>query len=293
MTNSGREYEKFVADLQQAILDSESFVKHKNIKIELNKKIPDKNGRLREFDLYWEYELGGISYKTVIECKEYKRRVSIDRIDALIGKLVNFQDIRGVFTTNKGYQKGAEETAIKNNIELLVVREQNDSDWEDENGNPYIREINIDMTILSPARIINFSPTVDGKWVKEHTNIDVNTSLHFTERNDQIFIEDLSKGERYSLFDLEHKLIAEGNKTERNSYIKTENFEHAFIIYNNNRLKLKSYVVEYHLPDPIELPINIDLSKEMKGVIEYLSKGIKRIVYKNGRVQKETFKTNR
>jgi hypothetical protein len=68
MSKRGSEYEKFVSTLQQAILDSEKFMKQKNIIIELNKKIIDNNNIEREFDLYWEYDLGEITYKTIIEC---------------------------------------------------------------------------------------------------------------------------------------------------------------------------------------------------------------------------------
>jgi hypothetical protein len=68
---AGKNYEIFVQNLYQALLDSEIQGLQKNIKIERNKMILDKNGINREFDLYWEYEFAGITYKTVIECKDY------------------------------------------------------------------------------------------------------------------------------------------------------------------------------------------------------------------------------
>ena len=40
----------------------------------------DKNGTERQFDIYWEYSLGGFLYKTVIECKDYASKISIDKI---------------------------------------------------------------------------------------------------------------------------------------------------------------------------------------------------------------------
>jgi len=36
--NNGRKYEEFVANLQQALINSEKLTEHKNIQIELNKK---------------------------------------------------------------------------------------------------------------------------------------------------------------------------------------------------------------------------------------------------------------
>ena len=87
MSNDGKQYEQFVALLHQALLDAENFTTQKNIEVQRNKKIVDSCGVEREFDLYWEYELAGITYKTVIECKDYSSRISLRKIDALIGKI--------------------------------------------------------------------------------------------------------------------------------------------------------------------------------------------------------------
>ena len=70
MANNGRDYESFVQKLQQALINSEEYLHQKNISIERNVKITDNYGIDREFDLYWEYELAGVTYKTVIECKD-------------------------------------------------------------------------------------------------------------------------------------------------------------------------------------------------------------------------------
>ena len=78
MANNGRLYENFVAELQQALIDSQMFMKTKSIKIEKNKSITDRCGISREFDLYWEYEFAGVIYKNVIECKDYESKISID-----------------------------------------------------------------------------------------------------------------------------------------------------------------------------------------------------------------------
>lgn len=106
MHNDGKKYEAFVRKLQQALLDSVNIVPNKTITVELNKKIKDNFGILREFDIYWEYELAGISYKTVIECKDYASKISIEKIDALIGKIRDIPSIRAIYATKTGYQSG-------------------------------------------------------------------------------------------------------------------------------------------------------------------------------------------
>ncbi|MBP7784359.1 MAG: restriction endonuclease, partial [Aliarcobacter sp.] len=148
MAKAGTDYERFVLTIQQAILNSEEFSKQKNIKIELNKKIVDNTGTEREFDLYWEYQLAGITYKTIIECKDYNSRISVEKIDALIGKIKDLPDIKPVFATKTGYQSGAETKAKHNKIDLLIVREQIEDDWKDKNGNPFIKKIFIRLIAL-------------------------------------------------------------------------------------------------------------------------------------------------
>jgi hypothetical protein len=154
VANDGKDYEQFVKDLQQGLLDSEDFIKQKNICIETNKMITDNCGIKREFDLYWEYELAGITYKTVIECKDYASKVSVEKIDALIGKTRDIPDLKAIFATKTGYQSGAKAKAEHNKIDLLIVRVQGDQDWEDSDGNPYIKEIAIKMELISAARTL-------------------------------------------------------------------------------------------------------------------------------------------
>ena len=77
-------------------------------------------------------------------------------------------------------------------------------------------EINLELQM--PARIISFDPLIDGNWVKENTDIDISKPLQFSEITNRIIIEDIEKSEKYSLFDLEGKLIKEG-KSDNKIYV--------------------------------------------------------------------------
>lgn len=284
MHNDGRNYESFVAGLQQALIDSEGITSQKNILIQLNKKITDNCGIYREFDLYWEYEFAGITYKTVIECKDYNSSVSVEKIDSLIGKIRDIPDLKAVFATKKGYQKGAKAKASQNKIDLLVVRKQNDSDWVDTDGTPFIKTININLVANLPAEILKFVPCVDGKWVKENTNIEMDKPLQIYGLNSDIFIEDLDNGNKFSLLELGSILKAKRNN-DFGIFSEEEHFNNAYIYYDNYKLKLKSYKIEYVLTKPLEQPIQIDFSKELIGVIEYLDKNYKKAIFKSGVVK--------
>ena len=278
--SDGKDYEQFVKSLQQALLDSEKFSEQKNIEIEINKKILDNFGIEREFDLYWEYELAGVTYKTVIECKDYASRVSIEKIDALIGKIRDIPDLKPVFATKTGYQSGAEAKAKANRMDLLIVRKQRDDDWEDKDGNPLIREVNIEMQILPCPRITNFRPRIDGGWANENTNINTSSQLILSGMNNEIFIEDVVKNETYSLYDLASRLASEANG-EYGDLTHSETFKEAYLINNGLRLKMLSYEVDFFIQKPIINPVNIDFSKELVGVIEYLHKGSSTAIFKD------------
>lgn len=281
MANTGKEYELFVAQLQQALLNAEAITTQKNIQIEVDKKITDNCGIERQFDIYWEYELGGITYKTVIECKDYNSNVSVEKIDALIGKIRDIPDLKAVFATKKGYQSGAKIKADQNKIDLLVVREQNDTDWTDEDGTPLIKKICINMHLCMPAHIHKFEPVIDGEWVKENTAIDTAMPLSLSGLNNEIFIENIDSSEIYSLHELASRLAPIESK-EYGVFEKVEKFSNAFIYHKDLRLKLSGYKIEYSISKPINEPIEIDFSKELIGVVEYLQKGTKKSIFRDG-----------
>ncbi|MCF6340316.1 MAG: restriction endonuclease [Sulfurimonas sp.] len=282
--NNGRDYEKFVANLQQALLDAENITNQTDVIIELNKKIIDNCDIEREFDLYWEYTFGGLTYKTIIECKDYNSNISLEKIDALIGKTRDIPDLRAVFATKKGYQSGAKKKAEQNKIDLLIIREQNDSDWQDKNGNSFIKIINIEIHMNMPAQITKFEPRINANWLKD--NIDMSKPLNMSGLNNEIFIEDITKNEKYSLFDLSSKLTSLGSK-EFGNFSKNEQFDNAFICYKDVKLKMDSYLCEYTIAEPHKSVIEKDFSKELIGVIEYLQQGTKKSIFKKGIIKEQ------
>ncbi|MBF7694283.1 restriction endonuclease [Acinetobacter pollinis] len=269
--NTGREYEEFVQSIYQAIIQSEilGFTEQKNIKVEIDKTLIDRNGIKRQFDIYWEYNLAGHSYKTVIECKDYNSKISIDKIDAFIGKLNDFPGLKGLYATHKGYQSGASIKADQHNIDLLIIREQNDTDWEDENKNPLLREINLKITAIHPARIIDLQITTP----KGEDPIDNQSSI----RIDQIIIIDEDLNKEYSIYDLQNSLLDDHS----NGYGE---FEKTFSIRGKVRtpdieINIVEFKIKYIVVEPSISNIVMDFSKKLLGVVEYLNEGKKSLVF--------------
>ena len=275
----GLEYEAFVASLFHAVHTADDLTANfTTLKLERNKRIRNRYGALREFDVYWEYELDGVVKKTVIECKDYKSAIQIGKMDELVTKIGDIdEDLVPVFATKTRYQSGAKKAADHHEVELLIVREQNDSDWTAEDGMALIRHIHIDVTMCIPAHIHNYKFDIDGDWVKKHVSgIDTSTLVHLSAMNNEVFIED---GEdRYSLQELAGRLSGEGYGRVQ----ETREFSNAFLVHpTHGRLKMRSFTIDYSTFPPMTEKIEIDGAAALLGVIEYVQKGEKKLVFKN------------
>lgn len=290
MSNSGKEYEKFVALVYQEILKSESEGSQKNINVELNKKLVDKFGINREFDIYWEYDLAGINYKTVIECKDYNSLISIEKIDSLVGKIKDIPGLTAIFATRKGYQSGAERKAESNNIPILIVREQNDSDWKDVDGTPFLREVSINLVMYPPPRIKNLEFVLDEQWAKGNIGSDldsINNSItnKLKVMSNEIFIENEDCGDKCSVYDLTQRLKPLGDRNY-GEFEKEERFDSGWISGESFRYKIRGYKITYLIGRPSNHCLLYDFSDKLIGVIEDIHKKYKKRVFHGGILRK-------
>ena len=208
-------------------------------------------------------------------------------IDALLGKTQSIPGLRLVFATKKGYQSGAKTKAATNNIDLLVVREQNESDWYAMDGTPLLNEIQVNFMYEISAIIDSFLPALDKDWIEKNTDVDTSKSLTLSGLNCDILIDDRSTGEEYSLLELSTRLSPIGER-KFGRFKDTVNFEDAFLIHGGKRFKLNSYTVEFTIPEIFTSAVEIDFSSQLDGVIEYLQSNVKASIFGNSVVREPT-----
>ncbi|SUA35980.1 Uncharacterised protein [Neisseria zoodegmatis] len=250
---TGKKYENFVAEIQKALFELDSNNQINNIEIELNKKIIDRNGIEREFDIYWEFEYGGYKYKTVIEYKDYSSPISIEKIDALIGKTNDISDLKLIFATKTGYQSGAAKKAERHNIKLLIVKEFDEIDWSASDG---IREIILSITAITTPTIVEFTSLVDANWIEEQRLSEewVNEELQLISfsLNNEIFINDVVLNLRYSLYELQSQLLKKYPDIKYGKGYYSEKLDNAFLENQDGTHKIKilgyELIYEYHEP---------------------------------------------
>lgn len=77
----------------------------------------------RQFDVTVRFKYGLHTYLTVIECKEYQSKVSVEKVDALVTKSRSVNASKAILVSTRGFQSGCFAVAEDNGIDLLVVTE--------------------------------------------------------------------------------------------------------------------------------------------------------------------------
>jgi hypothetical protein len=122
LKNTGIPYEILVQQIFQDIVDTKAA---RTIEVKRDVTLPGKSVR-HQIDVYWEFELGVVLYKTVVQAKDWSKPV--DK-----GELIKFKGVlddlpgqpRGVVVTRKGYQSGAAQFAKAHDILLFELTELN------------------------------------------------------------------------------------------------------------------------------------------------------------------------
>jgi hypothetical protein len=118
--NTGIAYENLVQSIFQEIVNQYSV---KTITVQ--RRVPMQGFKTKAnyvIDVYWEYILGGIVYRTIVQAKDWKSKVKQEQVLALIGVLDDIPgQPRGVLVTRTGFQAGAKKVAQANGIKLFLL----------------------------------------------------------------------------------------------------------------------------------------------------------------------------
>jgi hypothetical protein len=88
----------------------------------------DETIRGRQFDVTIRFRKGFYEYLTVVECKDCKNPVSVEKVEAFVTKSSDAQAHHAVMASTSGFQSGAQEVARRHNLTLLHVTDSADID---------------------------------------------------------------------------------------------------------------------------------------------------------------------
>ncbi|MBE6981552.1 MAG: restriction endonuclease [Ruminococcaceae bacterium] len=159
MKNTGKDFEVITQKIYQAIIDGDYQVENlHNIQVQHNVVLIGKSGNTHQIDVYWEFELAGLSYKTIIEVKDWEKPVPqtlLHSFKAVIDDIPG--TAKGIFVSRSGFQSGAKVFADANGIKLVQVSKESDD-----------TEISIRVSNIT-THYIKTAVVVDEDWCDAQT----------------------------------------------------------------------------------------------------------------------------
>lgn len=77
----------------------------------------------RQFDVTIRFKVGFYEYLTLIECRDYKRPIEVEKVEAFITKAKHHKANKAIMVSAYGFQSGAKKVARRENIELYSLRQ--------------------------------------------------------------------------------------------------------------------------------------------------------------------------
>ena len=120
MANTGKAYEKLTQAVFSQIVNQKAV---DTIAVEHDVVLQGRTTK-HQIDVYWEFEVGGVRYRTVVQCKDWTSPVDQGELLKLKAVLDDLpEQPRGIFVTRTGYQSGAKDFADAHGIVLYELRE--------------------------------------------------------------------------------------------------------------------------------------------------------------------------
>jgi hypothetical protein len=79
----------------------------------------------RQFDVTIRFKVGFYEYLTLIECRDYNKPVQVEKVEAFVTKAKHHKASKAIMVSAHGFQSGAKEVALRENIELYSLRQIN------------------------------------------------------------------------------------------------------------------------------------------------------------------------
>ena len=117
---------------------------------------------LKSMNPQWLKSTDANTFRVVVECKDYKRPVEAEKIEAFRTALEDLNNPIGIFVSKHGFQKGAVDIAKQYGIKLMVIHGPDDEDWDG-----YIRKIYLNLTVQM-ITYVRVEVLIDKAWAEEN-----------------------------------------------------------------------------------------------------------------------------
>lgn len=117
MPKPGTDFEELAKRLFSALSAKEEFTSVEGPKVHL----PGRDVA-REFDVVLRSKVAGIDILTVIECRDYGKKLDITHLDGFVSKMEDVNANKGILVSRKGFSKSAIQKAERLGVSLYVAK---------------------------------------------------------------------------------------------------------------------------------------------------------------------------
>ena len=118
--NASTQYEMIIYNMIHQNLSKVKGIKLANI--DHNVKLKGTSGYTHQIDICYRLIIWQTEFLVIVECKNYKRRVSVDDLLEFKSRIDDLKVHKGLFVTSSGFQSGAKKFAEANRIALLIIK---------------------------------------------------------------------------------------------------------------------------------------------------------------------------
>lgn len=214
---TGKKFEKLTESIFKKLIKNTEFER-----VEHNVMLEGADGK-RQIDVLVTSESIGIEFITVIECKDYNKKISISTLDGFHSKLVDVKANKGILISRKGFSSKAISKAKRLGITLCTADETENENWESLIDLPVIleeihlidlnlesrftfpREMTVDLESFIEINGHNMVELIQNKWKRNEFDIDYDQKdqkLTFPELEKPYTVKN-SAGEKFEIESLE------------------------------------------------------------------------------------------
>lgn len=242
--------------------------------VEHNVQLDGADGK-RQFDVIVKSENVGINILTVIECKDYNKKVPISIIDEFHSKLLDVNANKGIVISRKGFSSKAISKAKRLGITLCIADETENDNWQS------IVDLPI---VLEEIHLIHLNINVQVRSDSEPT-IDFDSIIKINDQNLVELIKSKWKNNEFDLnFDTKEQILKFPElkkphkiRTKNNEFFELENLEincntkRFYFVTSTSKLK-NTQILDYIIEGKQMIFVDINSLKDSSLNLQKISK---------------------
>jgi hypothetical protein len=277
--NTGKGFEELTQRVFQALHDQQDA---RNVRVERDVSLTGVSGVSRKIDVYWEFELGGVTHRVIVECKDWVKAVDLEVVTALLGTLSDLPGHLGAIVSRNGFQDGARRLAEAHRIVLYELRTPRDQDWKG-----FITGVNITITLRTP-KLHEVQVPPDQEWLAkewDRIGIPANEPITMSGEAGDMHLQREDGSALTTVGDIveDHLLPKEVGPPEWREYVFSEP---AYVVTGRNdlpRIKLRAVRARTELTEGTSREVQVRLNAFVALILKEVTKGTLTVLDDEGR----------